>query len=87
MSRLKRKKVKPFARLTFNDTLQINGFKLLAERKGPLKQYVGQTFVIRFNDPLSLAKSYSARLSATWAAVWSLGGEFGNHWRRAKKGN
>ena len=62
-------KGKAFSSLTFNDTLQINGFKLIAERKGPLKQYVGQTFVIRFNDPLSLAKSYSARLSATWAAA------------------
>jgi capsular exopolysaccharide synthesis family protein len=60
---------KAFPSLAFNDTLQINGFKMLVERKGTIKQYIGQTFIIRFNDPVLLAKSYSARLNANWAAA------------------
>lgn len=60
-------KGKVFNSLAFNDTLQINGFRLLAEKKGSVKQFAGETFVVRFNSALSLAKSYSARLRAQWA--------------------
>ena len=60
---------KEFKSLNFNDTLQVNGYHLLVETKGSFKQFIGQTFMVKFNDPLSLAKSYSVRLTATWAAV------------------
>ena len=60
---------KQFSSLAFNDTLQINGFRLLAQARSSVKNFIGQTFILQFNDPLSLAKSYSSRLGATWAAV------------------
>ena len=60
---------KTFGTLRFNDTLTINGFRLYAQKKASVRQFAGQTFILRFNDALSLAKSYSARLSATWAAA------------------
>jgi hypothetical protein len=38
-------------------------------KKGSVKNIVGKRFVVRFNNPLSLAKEYSNRLSATWAST------------------
>lgn len=60
---------KEFSALPFNDTVHVNGFKLFVLKKASVDNLSGKRFVIRFNNPLSLAKNYSARLSATWAAV------------------
>lgn len=62
-------KGKSFSSLTFNDTLRINGFTLLASKNGSVGPFIGETFIVRFNDPLALAKSYSSRLTANWATV------------------
>lgn len=58
---------KKFENLNFNDTIPINGFSVFAKLKGDLSEIVEKNFVVSFNDPLSLAKSYSARLNTTWA--------------------
>lgn len=60
---------KKFTSLNFNDTLRINGYYLLVEAKEPVREYIGQRFTLRFNDPLSLAKAYSSRLSVTFAQL------------------
>ena len=63
------------------------GLSCLPRKESPVKQYVGQTFVIQFNDPLSLAKSYSAQINAATWLRWSIGGESGNHGSGSKEGN
>jgi len=60
-------KGKEFASLFFNDTIRVNGFRLFVIKKNTVESIKGKRFVIRFNNPLTLAKEYSARLSATWA--------------------
>jgi capsular exopolysaccharide synthesis family protein len=60
--------VKLFEALTFEDTVQVNGFRICAKkRRSDVSDLVGRRYVIRFNNPLVLAKSYSTRLQATWA--------------------
>ncbi|MGC3947701.1 MAG: polysaccharide biosynthesis tyrosine autokinase [Chryseolinea sp.] len=54
--------------LPFNDTIALNGYRFSVFKKGPIQPIVGKTYVVKFHNPLDLAKSYSARLSANWAA-------------------
>lgn len=58
---------KEFKALQFNDTIKINGFYLLVSKRGELNRIAGRTFTVQFNNPLTLARSYSSRLKATWA--------------------
>ncbi|HEY9049479.1 MAG TPA: polysaccharide biosynthesis tyrosine autokinase [Ohtaekwangia sp.] len=60
-------KGKEFPALSFNDTLRINGFRLYVEEIGSVSEIIGKTFIVQFTDPLSLAKSYAARLKIDWA--------------------
>lgn len=58
---------KEFSSLPFNDTVAVNGFKLLVTKLYPLDDIIEKRFVVSFNNPLALAKEYSGRISATWA--------------------
>jgi capsular exopolysaccharide synthesis family protein len=60
---------KEFSPLFFNDTIAVNGFRLLVSKRRPVEELVGKRFVVQFNDPLTLARQYSSRLSATWTMV------------------
>ncbi len=60
---------KEFYALPFNDTIHVNGFELFVSKESSAKELIGKRFVIQFNNSLALAKQYSARLSATWAAL------------------
>jgi capsular exopolysaccharide synthesis family protein len=62
---------KEFSSLHFNDTVKINGYKLCVNRKADVSELFNKTLVVRFNDPLSLAKSYSSRLKIGWAMTGS----------------
>jgi hypothetical protein len=53
--------------LIFNDTININGYSFFVRKKGEVKALQNILFLVRFNDPYVLARSYSARLSAGWA--------------------
>jgi capsular exopolysaccharide synthesis family protein len=61
--------LKTFSSLTFGDTVKINGFVLLASLRKDPTEIKDKIFMVRFNDPLSMAKSYSSRLKADWAEV------------------
>lgn len=57
-----------FNNLAFDDTARVNGFRIYARKLRPsVQELVGKRFVLRFNNPATLAESYSARLQATWA--------------------
>lgn len=56
-----------FKDLRFNDSIRVNGFRLMVIRKGDIGGILNKIFTISFNDPLAMAKSYSAKLSAVWA--------------------
>lgn len=58
---------KEFNNLIFGDSIQINGFALKVEKGGDVQELKGKRFIVRFHNPLALAKQYSGRLSATWA--------------------
>lgn len=58
---------KVFDNLQFNDSLQINGYRLLVERKGDVSKLINKTLIVRFHNPLTLAVQYSNRLGAKWA--------------------
>lgn len=58
---------KEFNDLHFNDSITFNGFKLSVLKTGDTRGIVGKTFMVRFNNPLNMAKAYSSRLSALWA--------------------
>ncbi|HMG89679.1 MAG TPA: GNVR domain-containing protein [Chryseolinea sp.] len=58
---------KEFSSLHFDDTIQVNGFKLLLAKQSSVTEIFGKRFVVRFNNPLTLAKQYSNRLLAEWA--------------------
>lgn len=62
---------KEFPSLQFEDTVKINGYRLLIHRKGDVSDLLNKSLVVRFNDPLSLAKSYSSRLKIGWAMAGS----------------
>ncbi len=62
---------KEFSSLQFNDTVKINGYRLFVDRKADVSELFNKTLVVRFNDPLSLAKSYSSRLKIGWAMTGS----------------
>jgi capsular exopolysaccharide synthesis family protein len=57
-----------FDRLSFNDTVSVNGFRICVRKKRNLEEIIGKTFIVKFNNPLALAQDYSTRLMATWAA-------------------
>lgn len=58
---------KQFKGLSFGDTVSVNGFSLLVTKTGNIESIAGKTFVVKFNNPLALARYYSSRLKATWA--------------------
>ncbi len=58
---------KEFPSLHFNDTVKINGYRLCVSRKADVSELLNKTLIVRFNDPLLLAKSYSSRLKIGWA--------------------
>ncbi|SHG57978.1 capsular exopolysaccharide family [Chryseolinea serpens] len=60
---------KEFAPLAFNDTIAINGYQLYVKLTGSVEALIDKKFVVQFNDPLGLAKQYSSKLNANWAAV------------------
>jgi capsular exopolysaccharide synthesis family protein len=62
---------KEFSSLQFNDTVKVNGYRLFVNRKADVSELFNKTLVVRFNDPLSLAKSYSSRLKIGWAMTGS----------------
>jgi capsular exopolysaccharide synthesis family protein len=53
--------------LSFNDSVQVDGFRFFVRKKADISEIKDRTFVVRFNDPLVLAKSYSSRLKINWA--------------------
>ncbi len=58
-----------FTKLQFNDTIHINGYSMLVKARGNLEELKGMPFVVRFNDPLALARDYSARLNVGYAQI------------------
>ena len=60
---------KEFSALHFNDTIKINGYSMALVAKGDLDELIGKTFVVRFNDPLALARDYSSRLNIGYAQL------------------
>ncbi len=60
--------IKKFDNLKFGDTVRINGYSILlsVNNKEKLRNLVNTTLLVRFNDPFSLARSYSTRLSAAY---------------------
>jgi capsular exopolysaccharide synthesis family protein len=58
---------KEFTNLVFGDTVAVNGYKLLVQKMGNLNEIRDKRFIVKFHNPISLAKLYSSRLSATWA--------------------
>lgn len=58
---------KIFGDLSFGDTIRLNGARLVVNRVGNIDAVRGKSFIVRFNNPLSLAQAYSSKLSATWA--------------------
>jgi capsular exopolysaccharide synthesis family protein len=58
---------KEFTNLVFGDTVTVNGYTLLIQKQGDLNEIKRKRFTVKFHNPVSLAKLYSNRLSATWA--------------------
>lgn len=59
---------KKFSNLTFNDTLSINGYKLIFRKQEEFPPlFFEKPYTIAFRDSYSLAQLYSERLKATWA--------------------
>lgn len=57
-----------FDNLLFNDSVKVNGFKLYVQKKGRLDEIIGKNYIVKFNNPFSLARDYSTRLTANWAS-------------------
>jgi capsular exopolysaccharide synthesis family protein len=62
---------KELSSLTFSDIVKINGFHLRVEARGSLNKITDKTFVVKFNNPLALAKAYSGKLQVNWAQAGS----------------
>jgi hypothetical protein len=58
---------KEFDNLVFNDTIKINGDSLIVEKRKDVSSLQGKLFKVKFNNPLSLAKSYSSRIKIDYA--------------------
>lgn len=60
---------KKYESLQFNDTVRINGYSMIVYSKGDLKSLNGKFFRVSFNDPFVLARTYSSKLTATFAQM------------------
>lgn len=60
-------KSKMFNNLVFGDTVKINGYSFLIRKRGEVRPLIGKNFLVKFNDPYALARTYSAKLNAGWA--------------------
>jgi capsular exopolysaccharide synthesis family protein len=58
---------KNYTSLALNDTVPMVGFNFIAICKKPVRDFVGKTFTVTFNNTFNLARAYSGRLNATWA--------------------
>ena len=58
---------KKFTNLHFGDTIKVNGYSLALHKRGDLKDLKNKTLLVSFNNPFTLAKSYSSKLTATYA--------------------
>ncbi len=58
---------KPTQGYVFNDSVKINNAWFMLRKRGPLNDLKGKTFIVRINNPLTLAKQYSSRLKVNWA--------------------
>ena len=54
--------------VNYSDTVDIDGYKLIFKKESSVsKSLINKLFLIKFNDPLILAKSYANKLEANWA--------------------
>ena len=60
---------KKFDNLPFNDTVHVNGYRIFVQRRAALEEILGKQYIVKFHNPLDLAKAYSGRLQANWATV------------------
>ncbi|MFZ6009148.1 MAG: polysaccharide biosynthesis tyrosine autokinase, partial [Bacteroidota bacterium] len=58
---------KSFKNMSFNDTVRINGYSLYFRKKTSVHDFIGVNLLVTFQDPFSVAKAYSGKLSVTWA--------------------
>jgi capsular exopolysaccharide synthesis family protein len=65
------KKLTRINHVNFGDTLRVNGYSILVKKRGDVTPLIGHLFLVRFNDPFSLARVYSNKLSAGWAQIGS----------------
>lgn len=57
-----------FEKLPFNDTISVNGYRLIFQIRGVLPETVFEKpYTIEFKNSYSLAQAYAERLKATWA--------------------
>lgn len=55
------------APLSFGDTIRVNGYTFIVHKRKSVSDIINKSLTVRFNDPLTLAKSYSNRLKIGWA--------------------
>jgi capsular exopolysaccharide synthesis family protein len=60
---------KKFENLHWNDTVRVNGYSFILNKVGDVAPLKNKLFLVRFNDPFNVARSYSARLNANWAQL------------------
>jgi capsular exopolysaccharide synthesis family protein len=60
---------KEFDNLTFGDTITIRDMRVLVQKVGNLSSIKNDTYIIKFTDPFTLAREYSAKLMANWASL------------------
>ena len=53
--------------LRFNDSIDFNGFKLYVRASGDYSNFIDKDYTVRFNNPFSIAKTYSSKLKINWA--------------------
>jgi len=53
--------------LHFNDTIRFEGYSLYVAAVGDYSNFMERDFEVRFNNPLTLAKTYSNKLKIDWA--------------------
>jgi capsular exopolysaccharide synthesis family protein len=58
-----------FENLHFHDTVRVNGYAFTVAANGDVSKFKDELFLVRFNDPFQVARSYSAKLIANWAQL------------------
>ncbi|MFN5555526.1 MAG: polysaccharide biosynthesis tyrosine autokinase, partial [Chryseotalea sp.] len=65
------KEAQQLRNLHFNDSIQVNGFKFYAHKKGNVGEHAGIPYLVVIRDSEVVAHQYSSRLKLTWAELQS----------------